>query len=310
MPAPKDPIKRAEWIKKMSESSKGCIPWNKNLTKEMDSRLMQISKNRKGKFKHTLASIEQMSESHKGCIPWNKNLTKETDSRLMQMSKKRIEWLKEHPEWGENLGNSIKDKTYEERYGVETAISLKNKIRERETERLKKWQQYRQDKTWGELYGEERANEMKESCSLRCKGKTYEEIMLDKNKVEVRIKKASIRMTGEGNHQWLDGKSFEPYGLDFNDKFKEAIRARDNYCCVICNKMQEELNRKLDIHHIDYIKTNSFPQNCVSLCRRHHAETNVNRNAWIVYFQKLLSERYNYEYTQDQKIILDFMRYN
>jgi hypothetical protein len=51
---------------------------------------------------------------------------------------------------------------------------------------------------------------------------------------------------------------------------------------------------------------NTFPQNCVSLCRSCHTRTNTNRIAWIVFFQKLLKERYSYKYTQDQKIILDF----
>lgn len=120
--------------------------------------------------------------------------------------------------------------------------------------------------------------------------------------------KMSDGRSGEKKGRWLDGISFEPYGLDFNNKFKEAIRARDNYCCVICNKMQEELNRKLDIHHVDYIKRNNFLQNCVSLCRTHHSETNCNRQSWTKFFQSLLKERYGYEYTEDQKIILDFTK--
>lgn len=109
------------------------------------------------------------------------------------------------------------------------------------------------------------------------------------------------------NHPlWQGGISFEPYGLDFNIKFKEGIRERDNRCCVICNKTEEELKELLSVHHIDYDKKNSFPQNCVSLCRNHHSETNFNRTHWTKFFQSLLAERHGYEYTQDQKIILDF----
>ncbi len=110
----------------------------------------------------------------------------------------------------------------------------------------------------------------------------------------------------ENNPNWNGGTSFEPYTFDFNIRFKEAIRERDNRCCIICNRMEEELNELLSIHHIDYDKKNTFPQNCVSLCRKHHADTQINRQHWKTFFQSLLKERYNYEYTEDQKIILDF----
>jgi len=113
---------------------------------------------------------------------------------------------------------------------------------------------------------------------------------------------------GDKSPRWLGGKSFEPYTLDFNKHFKESIRNRDNYCCVVCNKPQEELGYKLSVHHIDYDKKNTFEQNCVSLCRNHHIETNTNRKSWTAFFQSLLKERYNYEYTEDQKIILDFTK--
>jgi len=132
------------------------------------------------------------------------------------------------------------------------------------------------------------------------------------------------RMTGRGNHQygkrgelaaqfrethwnWHNGSSFEPYGLGFNKQFKEAIRQRDDYCCVICNKPQEELGYLLCVHHIDYLKANTFRQNCVSLCRNCHIPTHYNRNHWKTFFQSLLKERYGYEYTEDQKLILNYM---
>ena len=113
--------------------------------------------------------------------------------------------------------------------------------------------------------------------------------------------------SGKNHWNWQDGKSFEPYGLDFNRRFKESIRARDNHCCVICNKPQEELTELLSVHHVDYNKRNNFSQNCASLCRHDHLRTNINRKSWTLFFQSLLHERYGYEYTEDQKIILDFM---
>ena len=34
-------------------------------------------------------------------------------------------------------------------------------------------------------------------------------------------------------------------------KLKEQARIRDNYACQTCGKMQQEGERKLDVHHID-----------------------------------------------------------
>jgi len=123
---------------------------------------------------------------------------------------------------------------------------------------------------------------------------------------ETRDKMGNSRR-GEKNGRWLGGISFEPYTIDFNKQFKGKIRERDNHCCVICSKSQNELKRKLVVHHIDYNKLNTFPQNCISLCLLCHIQTNTNRTSWTVFFQSLLKEKYGYQYTQNQKIILDFM---
>ncbi len=114
-------------------------------------------------------------------------------------------------------------------------------------------------------------------------------------------------MYGELSPNWMGGTSFEPYTLDFNNAFKESIRERDG-CCMVCLRTEEELNKKLFIHHIDYNKLNSFPQNCISVCNSCHSKTNTNRVHWIKFFQSLLSKRYCYEYSEDQKIILDFTK--
>lgn len=91
--------------------------------------------------------------------------------------------------------------------------------------------------------------------------------------------------SGENNPSWQGGKSFEPYGIEFNNDLKEQIRKRDNYICQMCDKIQEEVERKLDVHHIDYDKTNNDPENLISLCRACHIKTNYNREDWIEYFR-------------------------
>jgi hypothetical protein len=69
---------------------------------------------------------------------------------------------------------------------------------------------------------------------------------------------------------WKGGKSFEPYSIEFNDKFKETIRKRDSYVCQLCGKNQKDLSEALHIHHIDYNKLNCNSNNCISLCNSCH----------------------------------------
>jgi len=90
---------------------------------------------------------------------------------------------------------------------------------------------------------------------------------------------------GKNNPAWLGGKSFEPYGIEFNNKLKEQIRKRDNYICQECSYAQKKLKEKLHIHHIDYNKKNNNLNNLVALCRNCHLQTNFGREDWINYFQ-------------------------
>lgn len=94
-------------------------------------------------------------------------------------------------------------------------------------------------------------------------------------------------MKGENHPNWQDGKSFEPYGIEFNDQLKEKIRKRDQYRCRMCWKTKKELGYNLDIHHVDYNKNNNIESNLISLCRSCHSKTNWTRENWIKYFQEL-----------------------
>lgn len=222
---------------------------------------------------------------------------------LSRMGPKNHRYGKNLPEWHKEIlrkarekrGKEQKGKSIEEIYGIEKAKNMRIKMNKHS---CKYWQ--------GKHLSEEhkrKLSKLKKGIRSPRKGKIWAEIY----GVE-KAKEIINKISGENHPNWLGGKSFEPYTLDFNSQFKETIRERDNYCCVICNKPQEELNYKLAIHHIDYDKKNTFPQNCVSLCRNHHTDTNFNRHHWKTFFQSLLKERYNYEYTQDQKIILDFTK--
>jgi len=117
-------------------------------------------------------------------------------------------------------------------------------------------------------------------------------------------KKISAKLQGISLKEWKNFNSFEPYDEFFNNKFKRAIRKRDNYVCLKCGKHQERLSRALDIHHINYDKKLSIPQNCISLCRNCHSEVNFKRKHWAKFFQSLLNEKYNYQYSENQEVII------
>jgi hypothetical protein len=83
----------------------------------------------------------------------------------------------------------------------------------------------------------------------------------------------------------LGGISFAPYPSAFNVPFKRSIRARDEYICAICG------GRGAAVHHIDYNKQNTVPENCITLCHSCHGRTMINRIQWTIYFQELMQER-------------------
>jgi len=216
-----------------------------------------------------------------GGTPWNTGLTKETDERLRKSS-----------ETNKSKGN------FEERYGIERAKKVRGMMSESHKGMI--FSNERNEKLSNIVTEEYRTGKRQKLC----KEKNH---FYGKNHLEKTRKKMSAKQQGIPLEEWEKFISFEPYTPDFNERFKKSIRARDNYCCVICNKPQEELGYKLHVHHVDYDKKNSFPQNAVSLCRNNHMETNTNRKSWKTFFQSLLKERYGYEYTPEHKIILDFV---
>lgn len=75
-----------------------------------------------------------------------------------------------------------------------------------------------------------------------------------------------------------------PYG--WSRTLKKRIRERDSRRCVLCGKTKKENGRKLDVHHIDYDKSNLDPSNLVSLCQSCHGKTNWNHSYWQQVFTK------------------------
>lgn len=107
-----------------------------------------------------------------------------------------------------------------------------------------------------------------------------------REKLSIAQKKRFEEMT---NHpMWKGGISFEPYTPEFNGKLKEKIRDRDKRTCQECGKTEEELGKRLTVHHIDYCKENCAEINLIALCGSCNARANQNRAYWIERFKKLL----------------------
>ena len=122
---------------------------------------------------------------------------------------------------------------------------------------------------------------------------------------ERRIKALKGIHSGVNHPNWQGGKSFEDYGDDYNKYFKDEIKERDNYICMICRIHQEKFDRILGVHHVNYNKKLSIPENCITLCPRCHGLTNYNKRYWLNFLQSLLSEKYNYQYSENKEIVLE-----
>ena len=209
-----------------------------------------------------------------------------------------------------------KGKTYEEIYGKEEAIAIKNNMK-----KPKSVPSYKKDKTWEEIFGKEKGKEMKKECSERQKGRKvnwgnkisigvenahkrkqfgYKKgeqkgIKNPMKRPEVRKKQKQNVKRGKDNYfaqhifskeknwNWKSGISYEPYGFEFNEELKKLIRKRDNSKCQICGKYGK------DVHHIDYNKKNNDPKNLITLCHKCHSKTGHNRKIWLHYFKEMLN---------------------
>ena len=175
---------------------------------------------------------------------------------------------------------------------------------------LIEWNKENSCNTLEERYGKDKAKKIKMKQSKALKGRTFtvsaRKKMSETKKRHLKEGKVNscIGAVGKENLNWQGGLSFEPYDASFNDKFKRAIRKRDNQICMLCNIHREKIRQALSIHHINYDKLLSIPQNCLSLCHSCHNKTNSNRKHWQTFFQNLLSEKYNYKY-EDKEVIVE-----
>ena len=205
------------------------------------------------------------------------------------------------------MSSGRKGKTYEEIYGIEKAIKLKQRRRKPREVRFcecgcgecKKvlvssmWRFFSGHNSRG--FSKETIEKMRESRTGRKHSKeTIRKIqkgLEGKPKTEDHKRKLreAVQGTRDGdkNGNWKGGLSFLPYGSDFNLKLKEQIKKRDNYRCQFCGKGLEELNY-LTVHHIDYNKMNNNQENLITLCSGCNSRMNANREFWKRYWTNYL----------------------
>ena len=107
---------------------------------------------------------------------------------------------------------------------------------------------------------------------------------------------------GKNNPNWIDGRSFEKYPLEFNEILKEQIRSRDNYTCQNCGMTEEEHlivhGQKLHVHHIDYNKKNCNKTNLITVCLQCNLRANYNRNYWQEFYKERKNKQTKKEVTK------------
>ncbi len=172
--------------------------------------------------------------------------------------------------------------TYKRTEETKRKISKSNKGKKRTAEHRKNYSKAIKGRkiTWGEKISATRIESIKKGIIPRTNKGSFKKGNIPWNPKGT--KRESIR--GNENPNWQGGKSFEQYTTDWTDDLKESIRKRDDYICQLCGIHQDELCRKLDVHHIDYIKENLNPENLITLCRGCHMKTNANRDYWKINF--------------------------
>jgi len=104
----------------------------------------------------------------------------------------------------------------------------------------------------------------------------------------------SIKVKGKNHPRYIDGRSFLPYPIEFNQSLKDKIRERDDYTCQNCSMSEEEhliiFGTNLHIHHIDYNKQNCKEDNLITVCNNCNNRANFNCSYWQSFFTNKIGQ--------------------
>lgn len=134
-----------------------------------------------------------------------------------------------------------------------------------------------------------------QSCYDKARGFGYETkpceycgIKFTRRKIKLFAKQKYCSNDCQGLARRMPDSARSIYDHQFTETLKNEIRNRDNGICQLCKKPEKKLKRSLDVHHIDYDKTNCHRSNLISLCQSCHSKTNYNREKWKRKFQKMM----------------------
>lgn len=215
-------------------------------------------------------------------VTWGDKISK-TKKRLVKEGK-FVPWNKgkTYEElWGKKKAKEFKKKISKSNKGKTPWIKGKKGYWKPNKKQLKKIRDARKGKT-NPFYG--RSHSRKTKLKI---GKATSKRFENKENTPW-FGKNRIGIMKEKNPNWAGGKSFEPYGQEFNDKLKEYIRNKYDRICQECYQ-KERVGRKLDVHHIDYNKKNNKEENLIPLHQNCHRKTQSDRKKWTKHFQKKIN---------------------
>jgi hypothetical protein len=313
--------KSEETKHKLSLAHMGKPSWNKGLTKETNPILAEISRKRLENppdYKHTEEFKDKIREAHKrGCYEYSPR-SEETKLKISLARQGQPSYIRT-PEHKQQMSQLLKGRDLLSPEARERAIKTRtDKNPNKNIEKIhkprigRKLSQKTKDKIGIANKGRKHTEEFKKMVSLTFKGKprsdAYKENLSKKLKGRVFTPtwKAKISQTmkergtnvGQNNSNWHGGISVEPYTEEWEDTIREQIRQRDSHVCQLCHNRNISNNHKLSVHHIDYDKHNSIPQNLITLCKKCHTKTNYSRPYWQDYFTNLMINRF-----QENRII-------
>jgi hypothetical protein len=263
MVMPKDPIKRAETIKRMSDAIK----------LKFKDPLYQES------HKHAMQKRSQTPE-------WREKMRKQALDCHSDPNKKQ------------NYINAIHQRSQNQEWRNNIKIGAQKRAKDPEWRKKNKEinQKRAKDPGWLE---KQRQNALNQHSDPICKQKFIDAIQKRSQNPEwgnkISLSKKG-KCNGSKNSNWKGGLSFEPYCEKFNNDLKNRVRSFWNYTCGECGMTQENNNKKLSVHHVHYDKLiccNNKIIMFVPLCDSCHMKTNYNRTYYEQKFTNLINTKYN-----------------